>query len=565
MPARGAAARRGNCMNDFHRYQENNELDLIDVDAATLSRHGRSFQRQDRRPGKAGDRCFATNSGRPSARLARAIRALRRRSSSSRRSQSAPTPRSSPWSTRCSSARCRFPNPSRLVEVNGRRADVDRDPLSLPDYLDLRDGNRTLRGPGRHVPVERQRHRRRRRAPAGDARNREFLFRCSARPPRSGARSSPDDEQGAGRRVVVLSHGLWKRRFGAIRRPRIDHRAERRQLHDRRRAAGSVHHARSRGGSGRAVSDRHRPQTQRPRLGLSASHRPAAPGVTRRPGERGPRRRSSRACAPNIPSTNATHAGVNIIEWHSALVARARPLLLLLQAAVALVLAGACANLANLFLVSALRREHEFAVRSALGASRARLIREVFIESALLAMAGCAAGISLGGLVASRAADPRARAICSAVSGGRGIDGTVVAFAAAAAVFATCAFAAVPAWRLATGTLGAHPRARIARRRVGGGRTARRWLVGLEVALASALVTLTVLLSQSFAGCRRWIPVFAPITADRSSVAASGSISRASRRRAVRRHAPPAAARDPGRRRRGGGQRRAAQRLPRDG
>src|SRR5580765_678492 len=37
-----------------------------------------------------------------------------------------------------------FPDPSRLVEVNGRRPDVDRDPLSLPDYLDLRDGNRTF-------------------------------------------------------------------------------------------------------------------------------------------------------------------------------------------------------------------------------------------------------------------------------------------------------------------------------------------------------------------------------------------------------------------------------------
>src|SRR6185503_5691623 len=36
-----------------------------------------------------------------------------------------------------------FPDASRLVEVNGRRIDVDRDPISLPDYLDLRDGNRT--------------------------------------------------------------------------------------------------------------------------------------------------------------------------------------------------------------------------------------------------------------------------------------------------------------------------------------------------------------------------------------------------------------------------------------
>src|SRR4029453_16884524 len=157
------------------------------------------------------------------------------------------------------------------------------------------------------------------------------------------------------------------------------------------------------------------------------------------------------------PTTNATHAGSNIVEWHSVLVARVRPILLLLQAAVVLVLGVACANLANLFLVSALRREREFAVRSALGASRACLVREVLIESGLIAICGCAGGI-LFGSIARRALLVLAPGDLLAISNDAAVDGRVIVVAVIAATIATVSFAAVPAWRLATGTLGAHLR-----------------------------------------------------------------------------------------------------------
>ena len=106
-----------------------------------------------------------------------------------------------------------FPDSSRLVEVNGRRPDVDRDPLSLPDYLDLRDGNRTFE----HLAAAFQWSAN---VTGGEAerlqgmRATANLFTLLGTPAVIGRTLLPDDERGAGLRVVVLSYGLWKRRFG---------------------------------------------------------------------------------------------------------------------------------------------------------------------------------------------------------------------------------------------------------------------------------------------------------------------------------------------------------------
>src|SRR6202023_3366645 len=70
----------------------------------------------------------------------------------------------------------------------------------------------------------------------------------------------------------------------------------------------------------------------------------------------------------------------------------ARPLWTL-QALVGLLLIICCANLASLQLSRSLNRQHELVVRSALGASRPRLMRQLIIESAMLAVAGAVAGI----------------------------------------------------------------------------------------------------------------------------------------------------------------------------
>jgi putative ABC transport system permease protein len=399
-----------------------------------------------------------------------------------------------------------FADPSRLVEVAGRRAESDRQPLSLPDYRDLRESNRSFEGLAATFQwsanltgglAERLQ---------GMRASADFFTVLGTRPA-LGRTLLPEDESGSGRRVVVLSHGLWVRRFAA----------------DPAVVDTSIV----------LNGDSHTIVGVLPRDFVTPIRE--AEVIAPFPMDADPRRTSrdsgflrvigrlrqgvtvaaatsdldaiAARLRAEYPSTNATHTGVTIVEWHRALVARSRPLLLLLQSAVVLVLAVACANLANLFLVSALRREREFAVRTALGASRARLVRELFLESAVLAALGSAGGVALGA-VARAALIVLAPGDLPAVAGGAALDARVIGYAAAAATAATLAFAAVPAWRVATGTLGVHLREGTRTAGSISGRTARRWLVGVEVALATALVTLMVLLSQSFAKLQAVDPGF---------------------------------------------------------
>jgi predicted permease len=317
----------------------------------------------------------------------------------------------------------------------------------------------------------------------------------------------PEDEAGSGRPVVLLTHALWTRRFGA--NPDIVGTTI--VLNGEQHVVVGVLPA-SYITPVREVeviapfpidADPRRNARDSGFLRLIGRLRP---GVTTDEAARDLDAIMARLRA-QYPVTNATHAGVRITEWHSALVGRTKLLLVMLQTAVALVMAVACANLANLFLASALRREQEFAVRAALGASRGRLVRDVIAESAVLAALGSAGGILLG-MSARTMLVSLAPADLLRASGGAGLDWHVIVFATAVTCVATLTLAALPCWRILSGTLGTHLRTGARTEGSAHARGARRALVAIEVALAFALVTTAVLLTQSFARLQAVDPGF---------------------------------------------------------
>jgi putative ABC transport system permease protein len=330
------------------------------------------------------------------------------------------------------------------------------------------------------------------------------FFRALGTAPSLGRTIQEADDRPEADRVVVVSEGLWKRRFGA------DRALLGRQLALDGRAH-TVVGVIPAGLDWPQPHDAWTPLVLGPNV-LAARGAQHLQVVARlRPGHS---RREAQAemtaigtrLAEQYPDTN-TGQGVVVVGLHELMVGDVRQALLILLGAVGCVVLIGCANVASLLLAQARSRAGELAIRAALGAGRSRVARQLLTESLLIALLGgglglFAASYGLEALLALAPSDlPRMDEI--------GIDVRVLAFTLGASLLTGVVFGVGPA--LAASHTDLQPALKEGGRTApGAGRRFGSSLVIAEVALAVVLLAGAGLLMRSFWRLGRVDPGFDP-------------------------------------------------------
>lgn len=378
-----------------------------------------------------------------------------------------------------------YPEPNRLIQVWERTRSFEENSVAYLNYMDWRRQSQTCED-------------------MGALRNEDFnmtgnggperlkglqvtasLLRVLRMTPLRGRTIAEDEDRPGAPLVALLTQGFWQRRFGGA--PGVVGR----QL----TLNGKPHTIIGVVPAGFRV-DRDRVDVYTP-LGQWDSSllpdRDSHPGIRviarLKPGVTEARARTelaqiASALARAYPKEDGGH-GVTVLPLKEAMVGDAGPVLWLLLGAVGLVLLIACANVANLMLSRASARQKEMAVRTALGAGRFQIVRQLLTESIILSLLGGAGGLVLAswgvGLLLNAVPTglPRIDQI--------GIDGRVLAFTLVASLATGMIFGTAPALMLSRTELRAGL-VEAGRGMVGGSQRMRDLLVVMEVALALVLL-----------------------------------------------------------------------------
>jgi putative ABC transport system permease protein len=331
------------------------------------------------------------------------------------------------------------------------------------------------------------------------------LFDLLRVPPALGRTFRAEEDAPGKNTVVVISHGLWERRFGAD--PAVLGRAV--SLNG---APSTIVGVMPRGFLfPSATTDFWRPIALNPTnasrgghfLGVLARRKP---GVSLEQA-RVEMKTIAERLALQYPK-NSANESANVVGLHEQVVVGIRPALLTLFAAVGVVILIACANVANLLLVRASVREREIAIRAALGAGRRRLIVQLLSESLLLALAGGGLGVVLA-FVAIPAIHSLSGGSIPRVANVT-IDLRVLAFAATVSLATGVLFGLIPAWQASRTSVGAILKEGGRSATSAGGRRVRSVLLVGEVALSIVLLVGAILLLRSFVKLTNVDPGFRP-------------------------------------------------------